>query len=155
MGRKRAATGSMSREQTCVSLVRLLVSVKVYGLCQAGGPQSTIMTRRITGKVLPLDGSTQRLSEPCLKSCPEKNFFFFVQCHRAEASGAGGENESPGLLKKFSLDSPSCQINSKLVRFIIIGPGSEVCPSEGFAVHTENLYLNGEGKCDWMQEVLN
>lgn len=33
-----------------LSLVRLLVSVKVYGLCRAKSPQSTIMTRRITKK---------------------------------------------------------------------------------------------------------
>lgn len=35
-------------EQTCLGLVRLLVSVKVYGLSRTESPQSTIMTRRIT-----------------------------------------------------------------------------------------------------------
>lgn len=50
-------------KQTCLSLIRLLVSVKVYGLCRAESPQSTIMTRRITKKKkkkVPLDGSSQR-----------------------------------------------------------------------------------------------
>ncbi len=37
-------------KQACLSLVRLLVSVKVYGLCRAESPQSTIMTRKITKK---------------------------------------------------------------------------------------------------------
>lgn len=45
---RRGAAGFGVLEQTYLSLVRLLVSVKVYGLCRAESPQSTIMTRRIT-----------------------------------------------------------------------------------------------------------
>lgn len=35
-------------EQTYSSLIRLLVSAEVYGLCRAESPQSTIRTKRIT-----------------------------------------------------------------------------------------------------------
>lgn len=72
-GRKRAATGSMSRKQTRVSLVRLLVSVKVYGLCRAESPQSTIMTRRDNRE----SAATGWIHSAAFEWCLKRIFFFF------------------------------------------------------------------------------
>lgn len=86
-GRKRAATGSMSRKQTRVSLVRLLVSVKVYGLCRAESPQSTIMTRRDNRE----SAATGWIHSAAFEWCLKINFFFSIM----PSSGyrAAGENE--------------------------------------------------------------
>lgn len=56
--------------ETCLSLVRLLMSVKVYGLCRTESPQSTIMTRRIKKKKLHWMDLLSSVWV-CLKSCPK------------------------------------------------------------------------------------